>query len=248
MKIMPSAAATETMARNQKTPDSPGWWAPAAIPGTMPPSSEERPGRRADRSAPSFGALLVFLGAEEVVVLFRLAEAHLVRWELHALGQRREQHLLGVDEVLAAVVGQLVLVGHCECSGRVRLDAQAAQDAAQVVDLVGPAVALTRGEPRLLGVVGALHVDRVRGAGPRAQLAAHALLQPVGPAVELVTAVETRRGWLLDLRILDRLGLHEHLVEGDTEPLDRVQEIKHGWPPWGCVERGGGEGGGGGGG
>src|SRR3569833_4241331 len=177
MKIMPSAAATETMARNQKTPDSPGWWAPAAIPGTMPPSSEERPGRRADRFAPSFGALLVFLGAEEVVVLFRLAEAHLVRWELHALGQRREQHLLGVDEALAAVVGQLVLVGHRERPGRARLDAQAAEDAAQVVDLVRPAVARARGGARRRGGGGARRGGRGRGARPRARRAAGARRQ-----------------------------------------------------------------------
>src|SRR5262249_37384420 len=126
---------------------------------------------------------------------------------------------------------ELVLVGHRERPRRARLDAQPAEDAPQVVDLVDAAVALTRREPLLRGVVGALDVDRVRRARPRAQLAADALLQAVGPAVQLVTAVEARRRGLLDLGVLHHLGLAEHLVESDAEPLDRVQEIKHGWPP-----------------
>src|SRR6202042_11448 len=97
---------------------------------------------------------------------------------------------------LAGAVGELVLVGHRQRPGRARLDAQAAQDAAGVVDLVDAAVALARGVALLLGVVRALHVDRVGRAGPRAQLAADALLQPVRVPVELVAAVEPRRGRL----------------------------------------------------
>ncbi len=120
-----------------------------------------------------------------------------------------------------AVVGQLVLVGHGQRPGRARLDAQPAQDAAQVVDLVDAAVPLAGREPLLRRVVRALDVDRVRRAGPGAQLAADALLQPVRPPVELVAAVEPGRGRLLLLRVLDGVDLLEHGLEGDAEPLDR---------------------------
>ena len=127
-----------------------------------------------------------------VVVALVVAEPHRVRRLLHAGQQRREEVGLLVDQVGTVVVGQLVLVGHRERPRRAGLDAQPAQDAAQVVDLVDAAVALARGEPLVLGVGGTLDVDRVGGAGPGAELAADALLQPVGPAVELVPAVEAR--------------------------------------------------------
>src|SRR5690606_40480721 len=91
--------------------------------------------------------------------------------------------------------------------------------------LVDAAVPLAGRVPLLGGVVGALDVDRVRGAGPGAQLAADALLQAVRPAVELVPPVEAGRGRLLHLGVLNGLALHENLVERDPEPLHRVQEI-----------------------
>jgi hypothetical protein len=93
--------------------------------------------------------------------------------------------------------------------------------------LIDRSVPLTGRVPLVRRVVPALDVDGVRRAGPRAQLAADALLQPVRPPVELVMTVEPRRGRPLVLRILDGLDLPEHLLEGDPEPLDRVEEIKH---------------------
>src|SRR5262249_16360906 len=89
-------------------------------------------------------------------------------------------------------------------------------------------------EPLLLGVVRALDEDGVRGTGPRAQLAADALLQTVRPPVQLVPPVETRRCGPLLLRIVDGHRLLEHVVEGDAESLDRVQPIScsHWSPPW----------------
>ena len=133
--------------------------------------------------------------------------------------------MLGVDEVGAVVVGQLVLVGHRERPGRAGLDAQAAEDAAQVVDLVDAAVALPGAEPLVLGVGRTLDVDRVGRAGPGAQLAADALLEAVGPAVELVPAVEPRcRRHLLEGVLLGD-HLLEHGPEGDPEPGDRVPEL-----------------------
>ena len=147
---------------------------------------------------------------------------------LHAGQQRGQQVGLLVDQVGAVVVGQLVLVGHRQRPGRARLDAQPAQDAAQVVDLVDAAVALAGAEALSVGPVGvgrALDVDRVGRAGPGAQLAADALLQPVGPAVELVPAVEARRGGHLLEGVLLGDDLLEHRPEGDPEAGDRVPEL-----------------------
>ena len=154
--------------------------------------------------------------------------------------------MLGVDEVGAVVVGQLVLVGHRERPGRAGLDAQAAEDAAQVVDLVDAAVPLPRAEPLVLGVGLALDVDGVGRAGPGAQLAADALLEAVGPAVELVPAVEPRcRRHLLEGVLLGD-HLLEHGPEGDPEPGDRVPELflerRHGRLLLGAGRHGGGRG------
>src|SRR5690606_23868013 len=121
-----------------------------------------------------------------------------------------------------------------ERARRARLDAQAAHDAPEVVDLVDAAVPLAGRVPLGLGVVRALDVDGVRGAGPGAQLTADALLQAVRPPVQLVPPVEARRGRPLLLRVLDGHRLLEHVVEGDAEPLDGVQPIScsHWSPPW----------------
>ena len=91
----------------------------------------------------------------EVVVALLEAVGHRERRREHALLQRGEQLVLGVDQVGAVVVGELVEVGHRQRAGRARLDAQPAEDAAQVVDLVDAAVALTGAEPTgaALGVV-----------------------------------------------------------------------------------------------
>src|SRR3954471_3649472 len=186
-------------------------------------------------------------GQTEVVVLLGRAQLHLVRRLLHAREQRRQQVLLLVDEGLTAGVGQLVLVGHGERPGRAGLDAQTAEDAAQVVDLVDASVPLARREPAALGVVRALDVDRVRRTRPRAQLTADALLQPVRPAVQLVPAVEPWCGRLLLERVLLGEHLPEHGPEGDPEPGYRVPEglfdTSHGCLPsisartvgWGAV-------------
>src|SRR3712207_9265485 len=48
--------------------------------------------------------------------------------------------------------GELVLVGHRQCAGGAGLDAEPAEDAAQVVDLVDAAVPLPRAEALVVGV------------------------------------------------------------------------------------------------
>src|SRR5690606_16734719 len=106
-----------------------------------------------------------------------------------------------------------------------RLDAEPAEDAPQIVDLVRAPVALARGVAPLLGVVRAFDVDGVGRTRPGAELAPHALLQAVGPAVELVAAVEAGSRRLLLLRVVGRDGLFEHVVEDDPEALDGVQPI-----------------------
>src|SRR5262249_20366373 len=105
-------------------------------------------------------------GPEQVVVALAVPEPHRVRRRLHAGLQRRQQLLLGPDQVLPAVVRDLVIVGHGQRAGRAGLHAQAAEDAAQVVDLINDAVALARGVALLRRVVRALHVDGVGRAGP----------------------------------------------------------------------------------
>src|SRR6185295_19768586 len=77
--------------------------------------------------------------------------------------------------------------------GRAGLDTQVAVDAAQVVDLVDEAVALTRRHRRVGRVVGPAHVDAARRAHARAELAPDALLHPVLVPVQDVTAVEADR-------------------------------------------------------
>ena len=181
-----------------------------------------------------------------VVVALLHAVDHGVRRGEHPLLERGQQALLGEDEVATGVVGELVEVRHRQRARGARLDAQAAEDAAQVVDLVDAAVALAGAEPGVLGVVRALDEDRVRGAGPGAELAAHALLQAVGVAVELVAAMEARLRRTLLLRVLLGLELAEHRGERDAESADRGEQVgeeatlrgvrvplrvSHGWPP-----------------
>src|SRR5262249_52543012 len=90
---------------------------------------------------------------------------------------------------------------------RARLDAQVAVDAPQVVDLVDEAVALARADRTIGRVVGAAHVDALRRAHARAELAADALLHAVLVAIEDVTAVRAARLQPLLHRIRERDAL-----------------------------------------
>src|SRR5215218_2549589 len=157
-----------------------------------------------------------------------------VRRGLGPGGHGGEQVGLVVDQRLAGLLGQLVLVRHGQGPGRAGLDAQAAEDAAVVVDLVDGRVPLPDRVAGLRGVVGPLDVDGVGRAGVGAQLAADAPLQPVGVAVELVAAVEPGRGRLLLLRVLHGVALAEHAPEGDRQPLQDLAG-HHGVEPPGAV-------------
>src|SRR6478672_7869873 len=226
---MPSAATTMIGARIQKVM--------VGVPSELSCGGAQR-----GRTRTSWGGSS---GRPPVVVTLVVAEPHRVRRLLHAGQQRGEQVGLLVDQVRAVVVGELVLVRHRQRARRARLDAQPAQDAAQVVDLVDAAVALAGAEALAVaaGVGGvaagrALDVDRVGRAGPGAQL------QGVGPAFELVATVEARVGRQLLEGVLLGDDLLEHRAEGDPEPGDRVPEalldalrpragagLTHGSPP-----------------
>src|SRR6266704_3229753 len=117
-------------------------------------------------------------------------------------------------------------------AGRARLDAQPAEDAAVVVDLVDGGVALAHRPALLGGVFGPLHVDRVGRAGIGAQLAADAALQAVVVAVEQVAAVEARCRRVALLRVLDGVALPEHAPEGDRQTFEDLR--CHGAEPLGA--------------
>src|SRR5919109_637047 len=112
-----------------------------------------------------------------------------------------DELVLGVDELLARRARDLVLGGHEEGLRGARLDAQAAEDAPQIVDLIDLRVALARREANSGGVLCSHHVDGVGRAGSGAQLAADALLQAVGMTVEDVTTLEARKRLSAHLRV-----------------------------------------------
>src|SRR5437879_5755391 len=89
----------------------------------------------------------------------------------------RDQHVLGEDEGVPGIRRQVVGVRHDERLGGAGLDAEPAEDAAQIVDLVDLGVALPRRVPGLGRVLRPDDEDGVGRAGPGAQLAADALLE-----------------------------------------------------------------------
>ena len=153
-------------------------------------------GGRPGRGLRLVGDLAVQLGVGLVDVRVILAP----RRELLGV----EQHLLGVDEVLAVEVRQLVLGPEADGIDRAGLLAVAAEDAAQHVDLVDRREALTRRRRVRRIVVGRLDVDRPRRAGRRAQLAADAALEPVVVPVQPVPTTERGRQAPLDFWVQQR--------------------------------------------
>src|SRR5258706_16339029 len=107
------------------------------------------------------------------------------------------------------------------------LDAQAAKNAAGIVDLIHRGVPLARRVALLLNIVPALDVDRVGRAGPGAQLAADALLQAVRMPVEDVPAVVAGRRLRRLERVVGRDDLAEHVREGHPETLEGTGEGTH---------------------
>src|SRR5690349_2724503 len=126
-------------------------------------------------------------------------------FQRRALDRLGEQHLLGEDQVLAVVVGHLVVVPHRDRVEGAGDLAVAAEDAAREVDLVDGGVALAGGDPLAGDILGGDDADAVGGTGGGAERAADAFLEPgVLEAVQLVTAAEARVDRRLLLGVLDR--------------------------------------------
>src|SRR5262245_5931846 len=133
--------------------------------------------------------------------------------EVAALVLGDQQFVLRVDERLAAVIGELVLLLEVDGVFGAGLFAHPAEDAAQHVDLVSAGVAF----PVRLGIVGrilgSLHEDRVGRAGHRAELTTHATLEAVAMAGEDVEPAEAREHLQLLVGILDGEGLLEEVLK-----------------------------------
>src|SRR5262245_61215237 len=82
-----------------------------------------------------------------------------------------EEFVLGVDERLAAIVGELVLLLEIDGIFGARLFTHAAENAAEHVDLVAARIPLAVGARVLRLVLRCLDIDGVGRAGHRAQLA-----------------------------------------------------------------------------
>ena len=185
-----------------------------AVEGVAQDHHAQRPSERADR------------GDEEQHLLEPHGSAYSPsRRSGVCLGRIGEQHLLGEDQVAAAVVGQLVVVAHRDRVERAGHLAVAAEDAARHVDLVDLGVALAGRHLVLRRVLGGHHADALGRAGGRAQRAAHALLElGVLEAMELVPPAEARVDRRLLLGVLDRDGPLHQAAEGGAQPAQRLAE------------------------
>src|SRR5690606_22197208 len=121
-----------------------------------------------------------------------------------------------------------VFRSHCERAGGAGFDAQSAENAPQVVDLVHASVPFTGRVLRVSGVVPALDVNRVCRAGPRAQLATNALLKPVRVTVELVPALIARHGGRLLVRVLLGHSGTEKVAHSDAKARNWRQCASYG--------------------
>src|SRR5690606_38572452 len=139
---------------------------------------------------------------------------------------RADQHvLLAVDEVLVAVVGELELVAEDDRAGGARLLAEAAEDAAEHVDLVDLRVALPRRHRVRRVVLGGLDVDRVGRAGGGAERTPDALLEArVGVPQQVVAAPEPRLQPHRLLRVLHGDGTLEEVGERHAHALGDVED------------------------
>src|SRR5262245_16144495 len=150
------------------------------------------------------------------VVLLRVGHGH-------GLDRGLEQHVLGVDEVVPRVLGDLVLRAERDRVERARELAVAAEDAAAHVDLVDPGVPLAWRDAVAGLVLLGDDADAVRGARGRAEGAADALLEPVLVPVQPVASAKARIDRPDDLRVLDGDRLLEQLAERHAEAADGVE-------------------------
>ena len=65
-------------------------------------------------------------------------------WSNHSGEKWPQEIYFFIDQICTIGIGQLEFVGHGESSGGARLNAQAAENAPKIVDLVHATIALTR--------------------------------------------------------------------------------------------------------
>src|SRR5439155_11515276 len=165
-------------------------------------------------------ALRVFLVVGDRCVV-ELAVGH---WD--SLDRLGEEHVLRVDQVVARVLRDPVLVAERDRVERTGELAVATEDAAAHVDLVDACVAFA-GRDTVLGRVLLCHdAYAVRRARRGAERAADALLEAVLVAVEAMPSAETRIDGPLVFRVLLRDRLLEELPERDGETLDAVCRLQ----------------------
>src|SRR5712691_11482890 len=139
--------------------------------------------------------------------------------------KRLQQLLLGVDELLATRVRQLVLRTQHDRLHGARIFAVAAEDAPQHVDLVRLRVALTRRDAILVRVLGGNDEDAADRARGRAQLTADASLQAVLVAAQVMAAAVALRSGALVLGILERDGRREELAQRRLQPGGQCADV-----------------------
>src|SRR4029079_5814882 len=131
-----------------------------------------------------------------------------------------------VDEVVARVLGELVIGFEGDRVEWARELAVPTEDAAGEVDLVDARVALAGGDAVLRRVLVGDDANAVGRTGGCAKRAADALLESVLMAPEAVPSPEARGHRALVLRVLLRDRFLEDLSEGDSEPLEAVERLR----------------------
>src|SRR5216684_819946 len=139
--------------------------------------------------------------------------------------KRLQQLLLGVDELFATRIRQLVLGTQHDRLHRARVLAVAAEDAPQHVDLVRLRVALAGRNAILVGVLGRDDEDASDRAGRRAELAADAPLETVLVAAQVVAAPVPLGSRALVFRIFERDRGREELAERRLQPRREGRDV-----------------------
>jgi hypothetical protein len=141
------------------------------------------------------------------------------------------QHLLlAVNQIAGVEGGQLKTVTVRNGVRGASLDAIAAKNAAVVIDVVDPGVALCAADAVFGGVVGCLDIDAVRRAVGGAEKTSDAFFQAVFVALQDVSAAETgfkpgaaERTFAVGI-IFDGRRL-EHLHKGDAHAFGNGRDI-----------------------
>src|SRR5690349_6634667 len=112
--------------------------------------------------------------------------------------------------------------------GRARFDAITAENTTRIIDVVHAGVALARGNPVRIHILGSFDINAIRWAGRRAEETAHTLLQAIFVAVEDVDPSITRLKMHRLVWIVFSNSLTKHISEGYAEALhERAKRPAH---------------------